>query len=255
MADGPVRWLTRGDDAGSCQSANLATYEAFERGVMRNASVMVPGPAFEAAAALLSQCPGLCVGLHATLNAEWDAVKWPPILPAERVPHLVDAAGHLHAHPRLTHAAGATAEEILAELGAQLALARAHHLDVRYLDTHMGFGWIDGVDAGLADLARREGLVYRPAIDGHLRPYPPDEWTGDPVDWLVEQLRQTAGGTWLSVIHPGIDAPDMQRLGHEGLAPGEVARRRDAERRAWCDPRLLEYCRQAPVELVRYDEV
>ena len=45
-----IRIVTRGDDSGSCHSANRAIADAFKNGLLRNASVMVPAPAFKDAA-------------------------------------------------------------------------------------------------------------------------------------------------------------------------------------------------------------
>ena len=92
MSQPRIRLITRGDDAGSCEAANRAILEACERGVLRNVSVMVPGPAFEAAARLLADRPEICLGLHATLNAEWEEVRWGPVLPPDQETSEVEMA-------------------------------------------------------------------------------------------------------------------------------------------------------------------
>ncbi|MGD2176057.1 MAG: ChbG/HpnK family deacetylase, partial [Candidatus Brocadiaceae bacterium] len=72
MSQGTYRLLTVGDDSGMCHSANLAMCECYDGGIMRNTNLMVPCPAFEEAAEMIRERPGLCVGLHTTLNSEWD---------------------------------------------------------------------------------------------------------------------------------------------------------------------------------------
>ena len=93
MSKQRIHLVTRADDAGSCNSANVAIWNCYRRGIVLNASVMVPAPAFEEAAELLGSEEGLCVGLHVTLTSEWESVRWGPVLPAEEVSSLVDEHG------------------------------------------------------------------------------------------------------------------------------------------------------------------
>ena len=75
------------DDLGSAHAANLAVYEALRDGVATSASLMVPCPwARDAAQRYL----GEDVGVHLTLNAEWDVYRWGPITQA---PSLLDGDG------------------------------------------------------------------------------------------------------------------------------------------------------------------
>ena len=90
-----IRLVTRGDDAASSRSANLGIREAFERGIVRNVSVMAPGPELKHAFETLGGLKGLCVGFHVAINCEWITPRWGPVLPAKEVPTLVDEKGHL----------------------------------------------------------------------------------------------------------------------------------------------------------------
>ena len=76
-----VQVAFRADDAGSCESANLAIAEAIDAGIVKNVSVMACGPALEHAVSLLKERRDIDIGLHVTLNAEWVKAKWPPVLP------------------------------------------------------------------------------------------------------------------------------------------------------------------------------
>ena len=91
-----IRLITRGDDCGAALSGNAAIRDAFREGILRNTSVMVPGPVVEEAAQMLAHERDLCFGLHCTLTAEWDRVRWGPVLPPDRVPSLVDRRGHFY---------------------------------------------------------------------------------------------------------------------------------------------------------------
>jgi len=249
----PVRLLVRADDAGSCESANAACLEVVERGIARNVGIMVPGPAFEGAARLFAGVQAACIGLHVTINAEWDAVRWGPVLPAARVPSLVDERGDFHNSPGVTHEAGVDAGQVLAEAEAQLARGREAGLRFGYLDTHMGFEWLAGVHEALGALAKREGLLFAGAMALDRLPPDPEADGQDAAAVLRRRLAVAPPGAYLLVTHPGRDEPDMRAMGHAGLAPGEVARRRAADTGMLTDAGVLAVCEQR-VELRRYDD-
>lgn len=243
-----IRLVTRGDDAGSCRSANLAIRDCYARGILRNASVMAPGPAVEHAAAVLRECDGVCIGLHACITSEWDGLKWGPVLPARAVPSLVDKRGYFRATVHEINARGFDLDEIMAELAAQLALVRALKLHVAYMDCHMGFNWLPGLADRLAAFARKEGVIYSPAGITHL----PDV-TGrfpSPVAAFCAALAAARPGTYLCVSHPGYDRADMRHLGHSGNR--NVAVDRNWQRRMFMDPAVITCCAQHGITPIRY---
>jgi hypothetical protein len=142
-------------------------------------------------------------------------------------------------------------EEAVAEVQAQLDRAGERGLRPGYLDEHMGVGWLPGLRERLTALAEREGLVL-----AHPFPHlPMVETAGEEnVARWIASLAAAAPGTYVLITHPGFDEAEMRRFGHAGLEPGQVARERDAERRALTDPRLAEACRDLGVELIRYTE-
>ena len=71
-----IRLITRGDDAGSNVTANRAIRDACVDGVLRNVSVMVSCGGALDAADRLRDLDEVCIGLHATMNAEWSRVRW-----------------------------------------------------------------------------------------------------------------------------------------------------------------------------------
>lgn len=249
-----IRLVTRGDDAGSCDSANRAIVESFQKGILRNTSVMACGPALPAAAELLSGLKGICIGVHVTLNSEWDAVKWGPVLPKEKVPSLVDERGFLTRTPRVLHERNANVEEMVAEAQAQLDLLRKHRLDVKYLDDHMGVGWVGGLTERLARLAEKEGLLAAETIQFSRLPKienPPADRFGQ----FAARLRAAEPGNYLFVTHPGMDAPDMRAMGHGDHTGEKVVLERDGDRRLLTDPRLPELLREIGCEVVRYTDL
>ncbi len=243
-----IRLVTRGDDAGSCDSANVAIRQAARHGILRNVSVMAPGPAFEAAVPLLKSLPDtVCLGLHVTLNAEWETVKWKPVLPRDQVPSLVDENSDFCPTPEISQQMGARLDEMLAEMAAQFAKARQAGLTLSYIDEHMGVSWPwPELRAGIADLAAWEGLR-----DVHGIPHLPNIETPGDTDAFLAALDQAAPGVYVYVTHPGWDADDMRRF--DGT--GEVARWPDADRRLLTDPTLPDALAARNVQVIRYTDL
>jgi len=249
-----IRLVCRMDDAGSCRSANEAIENVLRTGYARCVSVMACCPFFDEAAEMLRRNPEACIGAHLTINAEWDDVKWSPVLPAEAVPSLVDADGMLLPTPRATHERGADPDEVLAETAAQLAKLRAAGLPVRYVDTHMGFAWLPGVEERLEALARRQRVLRS---DGdRLQRLPDVEGSYEDVgERLVARLAAAEPGDYLLVGHPGYDRPDMRAFRHAGLDPGQVARDRVRQRLQFQSPKVARYAADHGVEFATYADV
>jgi len=250
-----IRLLARADDLGSFHSANRAILEACRNGIVRNASVLAVAAHFEEAASMFRDEPRICMGLHATITAEWDNVRWPPVLLPGQVPALVDGQGHLVRHPGEAQEQGATADQVLPEVEAQLARARQAGLKIEYLDTHMGFSWLEGVHDGLAELCRREGLIYHDALDCFERVGRAHVPPGDPIACLASGIRALGAGTYLLVAHPAYDDAEMHEVRLAEQPPGQIAREREVEGRLFTDPSVLAAVTERAVELVRYTDL
>ena len=129
--------IINGDDAGMCHSANLATIEAMEKGLMRCATLMVPCPWFPEMTAYAKAHPEVDFGVHLCHTSEWGKYRWGPVAPAGQVPGLIDTEGYLW-HGVLDVYAHATPEQALIEGRAQVKKALAGGIDVTHLDSHMG---------------------------------------------------------------------------------------------------------------------
>jgi predicted glycoside hydrolase/deacetylase ChbG (UPF0249 family) len=119
------------DDLGMCHAANVGVYESLRTGMATSATLMVPCPwAREAAARYL----GEDVGVHLTLNAEWDLYRWGPITQA---PSLLDGDGGF---PRTQDDVWdhADLDEVRRECRAQIERAILWGFDVSHLDSHLG---------------------------------------------------------------------------------------------------------------------
>jgi hypothetical protein len=121
------------DDIGLCRAANAGALDALA-GAATCGSVMVPAPGFEEIARIARARPELDLGVHLTLNAEWEGVRWSPLSTG---PGLRDPEGRFWRELAQT-VAHASEAEVRAELRAQLERALAAGIDVTHLDAHMG---------------------------------------------------------------------------------------------------------------------
>ena len=68
--------IINADDLGSCHSANVGVYECLATGTVTSATLMVPCPWAREAS---SRYRGEDIGVHLTLNAEYELYRWGPI--------------------------------------------------------------------------------------------------------------------------------------------------------------------------------
>jgi len=129
--------VVHADDIGMCHAANEGAFDALANGVVTCGSIMVPCPWFREAAERARADPALDLGVHLTLNSEWELYRWGPVAGRDRVPSLLDDQGYL---PRTTLEAlrKAKPEHVEVELRAQIEAALAAGIDVTHLDSHMG---------------------------------------------------------------------------------------------------------------------
>jgi predicted glycoside hydrolase/deacetylase ChbG (UPF0249 family) len=119
------------DDLGSTRSANVAVFDALRHGVATSATLMVPCPWSRDAAAMYR---GEDVGVHLTLNAEWETYRWGPITHS---PSLLDGDGGFPRTIQDTWDHG-DLDEVRKECRAQVERAIYWGFDVSHLDSHMG---------------------------------------------------------------------------------------------------------------------
>ncbi len=247
-----INFVSRSDDLGSSDSANRAIAAVVKSGFIRNVSVMAPGPKVEDAARLLAHRKDVCFGMHTTLNAEWDRVKWGPVSPLSQCNGLVDAAGWFLADPSRFAQTKPAVETVMREVDAQLEKLHALGFDIRYIDSHMfPEMYIDGLDEAMAAFAKRKGLV------DHMYFYnlPSDlaSLQGG-LSGLVKGLRSLPTGQYFLVTHPALDTDEMRMTGNAQYSGEDIARGRAAETAIYANPLLRPMLRLLGCAGVRYDE-
>ena len=119
------------DDLGACHSANVGVYGALRDGVATCASIMIPAPWARDAA--MRYVPTDDIGVHLTLNCEYEAYRFGPITHAPSL--LSGEAGFPRRIADLWE--HADPEEVLRECRAQIERALAWNIDVTHLTPHL----------------------------------------------------------------------------------------------------------------------
>lgn len=253
-----LRLITRGDDLGCARSLNRAVKECYEKGILKNCSVLAASPHVEEAAKMLAKAKGLCFGLHCDLTAEWDNVKWRPVAGRDKVPSLVDSNGYLHQTNDAVRAS-ANADEALIELQAQLDKARELGFDIRYADLHMNtVQVVSGLPDKFGAWCRTNRVIDTRGIGGRLslpRSSPVSrKHPGDYVADVMTALKTAADGEYLIVGHLAYDEAEIRNLGHPGYPGDAVAHNLNWERLAYMDSRIVKFVKENGVQPIRYDE-
>lgn len=129
--------ILHADDIGMCHSVNVASIKGLTEGVVTCGSVMVPCPWFPEIAAWARKNPDADLGLHLTLNSEWQHYRWRPVAPWDKVKGLLDEEGFMWRDVASVRQK-AKSEEVETELRAQIERALQFGMKPTHMDTHMG---------------------------------------------------------------------------------------------------------------------
>jgi len=267
------------DDIGMCQSTMPAYESLLECGLISSASVMVPCPWFLETARFCLDHSEVDMGVHLTLNAEWETYRWGPISTREVKSGMLDAQGYFFAKPEDT-IQQADPVAVATELKTQLERALAAGIDVTHLDSHMGtvmhapflklyielaleyhlpLFLLKGTKASLTELGveaeQIEPLIKLtheleerglPLFDA-LTMLPLDDPT-DHISRAKTLIDELQPGLTYMILHPAVDTPELR-----ACAPDW--RSRVANYEAFSSPQLRDYVRQSDVQVINYRQL
>lgn len=129
--------IIHADDMGLSQSTNAATIKAFEGKGITSGSIMMPCPWADDMATYVKDHPGLDVGIHLTMTAEWELYKWGGLSSSDKIASLLDKNGYFYASVEELAKVGKGADAET-ELRAQINRAISLGVKPTHIDTHMG---------------------------------------------------------------------------------------------------------------------
>ncbi len=254
-----MKLLSRADDFGSARAANKAILEAVEAGhVVRNVSCMAVGPYIEEGAEYLKKYCHIDIGIHVTLNAEWDEIKWGPLTRVDSASTLTDARGYFLPSQQMLAERKPDVAEIIKEYDAQLDKLTMLGLRVSYADSHMFPElFVEGLDTEFEQWIKRKGLL-------NSTEYYSSHEAGIPAFTERENEFLQSMDTWLQkareweqifyLTHPAIANEETFLFANAHFKRGVVQKERQEEYLAVTSLRWEKWCEQYEITPVRYSQ-
>jgi chitin disaccharide deacetylase len=265
--------IIHADDLGLSHSTNAAVIQAFENGGITSGSVMIPCPWSPEIAAYVKMNPGLDVGIHFTLNAEWKYYKCGGILPSCDIPSLVDKEGNFY--PTVQQVAFmAKPDQVEKELRAQIERAISQGIRPTHLDSHMGSMYVSPAIFRVAVSVAKE---YKLPISLPLNlakeaaPFLLNEITPDMVgvDNFLMLPGEAVGGDWSKmyadlvdalvpglneiVVHLSYDNDEMKAIAVDHEDYGSAWRQKDLD--YICSDAFKKLLKENKVQLVTWRQI
>ena len=206
---------------------------------------MVPCPWFPAVAQMCRENPEIDMGVHATLNAEWETYRWGPVSTSESGSGLMDGTGYFHQWHQAVYD-NARPEEVEKEVNAQVERALSTGIDVTHVDSHMGtimsplfiqsyiqaassrllpsmLPRLDAKGIEMMGVGEQERLMYMPIMDvlesmgvpliNGLLSMPLNEPSqAKQMEIARELLGDLPEGITHFILHPSIDTPELRAI-------------------------------------------
>jgi predicted glycoside hydrolase/deacetylase ChbG (UPF0249 family) len=155
--------IINADDFGMCHAVNDAVLRAMRDGVVTSTTLMTSCPWAPHAIQLLRDHPEWPFGIHMTLVSEFVPYRWGPVASRDRVPSLVDEAGHFVVYDQIPDLlARARLDEVEIEFRAQIETVLTAGLSPTHLDWHcIADGGREDIFEVTLRLAREYGLAMR----------------------------------------------------------------------------------------------
>lgn len=264
------------DDIGMCHASVQAYKDLWAFGTITSGATMVPCPWFPAVAQMCRENPDMDMGVHATLNAEWESYRWGPVTGGGAGSGLRDEAGYFHQWHQAVYD-NAKPEEVDAEVNAQIERALKAGINVTHVDSHMGtimsplfvqsyvqaaskrllpnmLPRLDAVGIGMMGVGDEERAAYAPVmemlenigvpmVDGILAM--PLEHGDDHINVAKKTLGDAPIGITHFILHPSIDTPELR-----AIAPDWQAR--VANYNAFMSDELKKFLETEDIKLIGY---
>jgi hypothetical protein len=264
------------DDIGMCQASVQAWMDLHQFGLISSAAVMVPCPWFPQVADLSRQNPGIDLGVHVTLNSEWDSYRWAPLSTRDPDSGLMDQDGYFHQRESAVYDR-ADPQAVAIEIEVQLDKALAAGIDVSHIDSHMGTVLHARFIASYIALAKRnqlpcllprgdqayfEGWGFAPEVAAYIASMVleieesglplVDAIHGMPLDRPQNRLAQTKDalaallpGITHFIIHPSVDTPELRAIAPDW--PSRVA-----DWLTFQSAELAQFIRESGIQVIGY---
>jgi predicted glycoside hydrolase/deacetylase ChbG (UPF0249 family) len=263
----PIHLCIMSDDFGMHPAVNEGIAQAFTDGLLTDANLMAPCPAFKEAAALARDLH-LPVGFHATLTCDWDRYFWGPLTQA---PSLVTPDGSFKYLVSLAWEK-AIDGEVLQELTAQVEAIEAEGLHITHSSYHMG---TDGTGRlmrilGQIGFERVSPLrLAHPAGAGDPLAVQIDAYAWDSAffssDWeldyparkarLLSMLRTMGPGYHLWMVHAALDHPSLDELCSREFFAWDWARSfRALDQRLLLDPEVKDVIDELGIQRISVEQ-
>ncbi|MBK8418848.1 polysaccharide deacetylase family protein [Candidatus Villigracilis saccharophilus] len=271
--------IIHADDIGMCQASLQAFKDLWAVGSITSGAVMVPCPWFPAAAQMCRENPEMDMGVHATLNAEWENYRWGPVSTRDQASGLMDADGYFHQWHEAVYQ-NARPEAVAVEVNAQVEKALAAGIDVTHVDSHMGTilnslfiqSYIQAAASRLLPnmlprtnakgiemmgASSEELMIYEPimaqlesmgipTLEGIVAM--PLDHAEDHTGFAKKLLSELPAGITHFILHPSIDTPELR-----AICPDWPAR--VANYNAFMSDELKKFIESENIKLIGYRQI
>lgn len=265
------------DDIGMCHASVQAFKDLWAFGTITSGAVMVPCPWFPAVAQMCRENPEIDMGVHATLNAEWEIYRWGPVSTREADSGLMDADGYFHQwHPGVYQ--NAKPEAVAVEVNAQIEKALAAGIDVTHVDSHMGTiinprfiqsyvqaaairllpNMLSRVGSIGIDMMGTETRIANTPILGQLEAMGtpmvdailsmPLEHSDDHIEVAKKLFGEVPAGITHFILHPSIDTQELRAIAPDWRA-------RVANYNAFMSDELKKFIESQDIKLIGYRQI
>ncbi len=267
------------DDIGMCHASVQAFRDLWEFGTITSGAVMVPCPWFPATAEMCRANPEMDMGVHSTLNAEWENYRWGPVSTRDQLSGLMDEKGYFHQWNEAVYQ-NAKPEAVEIEINLQVERALAAGIDVSHIDSHMGsimnplfiqtyiksaasrllpnmLPRASATGMEMMGISAKELQIYAPIMQ-HLESQGipmldglfamPLEHADDHIGVAKKILSELPVGISHFILHPSIDSPELRAICPDWQA-------RTANFNAFMSDELKHFIKNSGIKLIGYRQI